>query len=766
MLNNKKEYTFNFGGKDITIETGRMAKQADGSVLVSSEGTQVLVTVCSATQVKDGQDFFPLLVEYTEKFYAAGKFLGGFMKREARPSVGETLNARLIDRPLRPLFPEGYMFDTVVSCTVMSYEEGGDPEVLASIGASAALTISDIPFAGPIGACKVGRIGGEFVINPAKSQWEESDLEIAVAASEDAILMVEGEAEMVPEKDVLEAIFHGHDEIKGLVKFLKDIQAEIGQEKREFIPATPNEKLMETVKENFTAKAREVLTITDKIKRQKATKAMEKEVVAAMEENPASFGLEEGAAFGKEAYKGVDELMYELLRGDILDHDKRIADRPLDKVRGIETETDILKTPHGSSLFTRGETQVMATVTLGGSTGTQMSDRIVGKSEDSFYLHYNFPPYSVGEARGVRGVGRRELGHGNLAERALKSVVPTDFPYTTRVVCEVLESNGSSSMGSVCSGSMALMDAGVPLKAPVAGIAMGLVTDGERFKVLTDILGDEDHLGDMDFKVAGTAEGITAIQMDIKITGLTREIVEKSMAQARDGRLHILEEMAKTISTHRVTMKDGVPVMKSMQIPTDKIGALIGPGGKNIKKLQENYELTIEIEEDGTTKFISTNQANIDTCMELVGLQLNGPEVGTTYDATVATIKEYGAFVDIADGVGGLVHVSELAEERVRDAGDYVAEGDVIKVKVLEIDRMGRVKLSAKAAEVLKRKDGRDPAEVEAEFKKNNPNADKPRGDRPPRGDRGDRGDRKPRRPRRDDRAPKSDKKEETSSES
>ncbi|EQC52354.1 polyribonucleotide nucleotidyltransferase, partial [Bacteriovorax sp. DB6_IX] len=699
MLNNRKEFKYNFGGKEVTIETGRMAKQADGSVLISSGGTQVLVTVCSATQVKDGQDFFPLLVEYTEKFYSAGKFLGGYMKREARPSVGETLNARLIDRPLRPLFPEGYMFDTVVSCTVLSYGEEGDPEILASIGASAALTISDIPFAGPIAACKVARIDGEYVINPSLTEWEKSDLEIAVAASEDAILMVEGEAHVVPEQDVLGAIFFGHDEIKGFVKFLKDIQKEVGVEKREFIPATPNATLMETVKKEFTADARETLTITDKILRQKAVKALEKKVAAAMEANPSAFALEEGAAFGKEAYKGVDELMYELLRGDLLNEDKRIAGRALNAVRAIETETDILKTPHGSSLFTRGETQVMATVTLGGSTGTQTVDRIMGKTEDSFYLHYNFPPYSVGEARGVRGVGRRELGHGNLAERALKSVVPTDFPYTTRVVCEVLESNGSSSMGSVCSGSMALMDAGVPIKAPVAGIAMGLVTDGERFKILTDILGDEDHLGDMDFKVAGTAEGITAIQMDIKITGLTREIVEASMEQAKEGRLHILEEMAKTISTHRQVMKDGVPVMKSMQIPVDKIGALIGPGGKNIKKLQESYELTIEIEEDGTTKFISTNQENIDKCMELVGLQINGPAVGTTYSATVATIKEYGAFVDIADGVGGLVHISELAEERVRDAGDYVSEGDTIQVKVLEIDRMGRVKLSAKAAE-------------------------------------------------------------------
>ncbi|EPZ50945.1 polyribonucleotide nucleotidyltransferase [Bacteriovorax sp. BAL6_X] len=747
MLNNKREFTYNFGGKDITIETGRMAKQADASVIVTCGGTQVLVTATSATQVKDGQDFFPLLVEYTEKFYSAGKFLGGFLKREGRPSVGETLNARLIDRPLRPLFPEGYMFDTVISCTVISYSPEGDPEVLAAIGASAALTISDIPFAGPIGTCKVGRIDGEFVINPDQDKWEESDMEIVVAASDNAILMVEGEAKVAPEQDVLDAIFYGQKEIEGFVSFLKDVQKEVGREKREFVSAAANKTMLEKIRADFTATAREALKITDKLLRQKAVKAIETQVKEAMAADPAAFGLTEDDAFGKEAYKGVDELMYEMLRGDILDEDKRIAGRGLAEVRTIETETDILKVPHGSSLFTRGETQVMAAVTLGGSKGAQMSDRIIGTKEDQFYLHYNFPPFSVGEARGVRGVGRREQGHGNLAERALKAVMPTDFPYTTRLVCEVLESNGSSSMGSVCSGSMALMDAGVPLTAPVAGIAMGLVTDGERFKILTDILGDEDHLGDMDFKVAGTTEGITAIQMDIKITGLTKEIVESAMAQAREGRLHILEEMAKTISVERKTLKDGVPVMKTMQIKQDQIGGLIGPGGKNIKKLQEDFDLTIEIEEDGTTKFISTNQEMIDECMSLVALQMNGPEVGKVYEAKVASLKDYGAFVDIAAGVGGLVHISEIAEDRITDAADYLDEGQEVKIKVLEIDKMGRAKLSIKAVEALKRKDGKTEAEAQKDAPKREPreSRDGDRGDRRPRGDRKPRADRKPR---------------------
>jgi polyribonucleotide nucleotidyltransferase len=706
MNENKKVYSLNYGGKEVTVETNRMAKQADGSVLVSCEGTQVLVTVCSAREVKDGQDFFPLLVEYTEKFYAAGKFLGGYLKREGRPSTQETLNARLIDRPLRPLFPEGYMFDTVVSCTVMSYGEHGDPEVLAGLGASAALSISDIPFAGPIGTCKVGRIDGKYVLNPSHSDWEKSDLDIAVAASKDAILMVEGEADIVPEAEVLGAINFGHDCIKEYVELVAKMQAEIGKPKREFISAAPNETMMNKVTTDYSSDARDCINVVDKMERQKAVKALTKKVKEAMAENPSAFGLAEDEAFGKEAYKGVDELLYNIMRADILDEEKRIGGRKIDQVRQIETETNVLHAPHGSSLFTRGETQVLAAVTLGGNSGEQVSDRIVGETRQKFYLHYNFPPYSVGEARGVRGVGRRELGHGNLAERAVKAVVPGQdvFPYTSRVVCEVLESNGSSSMGSVCSASMALMDAGVPLKAPVAGIAMGLISEEGRFKILTDILGDEDHLGDMDFKVAGTREGITAIQMDIKITGLTREIVETAMKQAHEGRLHILDEMDKTIKSHRGELKDGVPIMESFKIDTDKIGALIGPGGKNIKKVQEDFEVTMEIEEDGTVKVIGLNSAKIKDCIACVGLQLNGPEVGADYQGKVVSIKDYGAFVDLVPNLSGLLHVSELTNERVNEVTDYIEEGDEIAVRVMDVDRMGRIKLSAKAIKPLEPK--------------------------------------------------------------
>tara|TARA_R110000868_G_scaffold38661_4_gene135099 strand:+ start:11618 stop:13735 length:2118 start_codon:yes stop_codon:yes gene_type:complete len=704
MNENKKVYSFNYGGKEVTLETGRLAKQTDASVLVTSGGTQVLVTVVSAHEMKDGQDFFPLLVEYTEKFYAAGKFLGGFMKREGRPTTGETLNARLIDRPLRPLFPEGYMFETVVSCTVMSYSPDGDPEVLAGIGASAALSISDIPFAGPIATCKVARIDGKFVLNPSHSEWENSDLEIAVAGSSDAILMVEGEAKIVPEKDVLEAIFWGHDQIKGMVEVIAKMQKEVGKKKREFVSSAANTTLMAKVKADFASDVRASLSIVDKMERQVATKAIMAKVAKAASENPSAFGLSDGDSFKKEAYKAVDGLLYDMMRADILDEEKRIGGRKLNEVRQIETETNILVQPHGSSLFTRGETQVLSSVTIGGSAGEQMADRITGLSYNKFYLHYNFPPYSVGEARGVRGVGRRELGHGNLAERALKPIMPADFPYTTRVVCEVLESNGSSSMGSVCSGSMALMDAGVNIVAPCAGVAMGLISDGKRFKVLTDILGDEDHLGDMDFKVAGPKDGITAIQMDIKITGLTREIVEAAMTQARDGRLHILGEMEKTISTHRAEFKDNVPRVKTTKIETDKIGMLIGPGGKNIKGLQETFKVTIEIAEDGTVKVLGEDAAAINECLSLIDMQINGPKVGSDYEAKVVTIKEYGAFVDIAQGVSGLVHISELADDRVNNVNDYVSEGDTIKVRVVEVDRMGRLKLSAKAAGKIEKK--------------------------------------------------------------
>ncbi len=711
MLNNKQEFTVEMGGKTYIVETGRLAKQTDAAVLVSCGDSQVLVTVCCAKKVQDGQDFFPLLVDYRERFYAAGKFLGGFMKREARPSTNETLVSRLIDRPLRPLFPEGFMFETVVMAHVMSFGEDGDPEVLAGLGAAAALEISDIPFNGPLGTCKVGKIDGELVLNPNKDQWEKSTLEIVVSASENAILMLEGEGKEVTEAEMLDALDFAHDNIRKFCALLKDMRSKVGKAKREFVSAAPNETLMNQVRENFKSDVRDVLNITVKQDRSNAITALEDKVAEAITANPTAYGLTEDSDCKKEARKAVDDVLYEVMRNDILSENKRIGGRALDEVREIETEVGVLKRPHGSSLFTRGETQVLATVTIGGSEGDQMYDTIHGVGYEKFYLHYFFPPFSVCEARGVRGVGRRELGHGNLAERAIRNVLPKEgFPYTTRVMCEVLESNGSSSMGSVCSGSMALMDAGVPLTAPVAGVAMGLIKDGDNYKILTDILGDEDHLGDMDFKVAGTTKGITAIQMDIKITGITREIFQNAMSQALEGRLHILKEMEKTISNGREEFKTGVPTIATLTIPKDSIGALIGPGGKNIKKIQEDYEVNIDIEEDGTVKVLSSNKEHQKDVVNLINLQINGPEKDSVYDAVVASIKDYGAFVDIAQGVSGLVHVSELSDSRVDDVNDYVAEGDIIKVKVIDFDKFGRIKLSAKAVQPLNPKDGAKPA--------------------------------------------------------
>lgn len=705
MLNNKKEFKMNYGGKEITIETGRLAKQADSAVLASCEGTQVLVTICCAKEVNDGQDFFPLLVDYKEKFYAAGKFLGGFLKREGRPSNAEILIMRLIDRPLRPLFPEGFMNETIIMAQVVSLG-GGDPEVLAGLGTAAALAISDIPFNGPMGYAKVGKLDGKLVLNPTRKEWDESELSLLVAGSNEAVLMVEGESNQVTEEAMLEAIVFAHKNIQEFCKLLDKMVAEVGQKKREFTPATPNATLMTKGLEDFSKVARDVLSVNVKQQRTNATNAMRATIKEALKKDPARYGLDADAEFGKEAAKVTDEILYKLMRADILNEEKRIAGRPVTKVRQIETETSVLASVHGSSLFTRGETQVMAAVTIGGKEGEQMSDSIFGVAFDKFYLHYAMPPFSVGEAKGYRGVGRREIGHGNLAERALKKAMPSqaDFPYTIRVACEVLESNGSSSMGSVCSGSMALMDAGVPLIGPVAGIAMGLVKEGDNYKILTDILGDEDHLGDMDFKLAGTANGITAIQMDMKIAGISEEIFRKALAQAKEARLHILGEMAKTISTHRPAFKAGVPQIKSFKIAPDKIGALIGPGGKNIKALQENFSVTMDVAEDGTVKVLGVDTNKIDEVITLADMQLNGPKIGAVYNGTVVTIKEYGAFVDIVPGLSGLVHVSEIADERVADVNEYLSEGQKLDVKVLEVDRFGKIKLSVKAIAPLTKK--------------------------------------------------------------
>jgi polyribonucleotide nucleotidyltransferase len=705
MLNNKKEFKMTYGDKEIVLETGRFAKQADSAVMASCEGTQVLVTLTCAKEVNDGQDFFPLLVDYKEKFYAAGKFLGGFLKREGRPSNQEILIMRLIDRPLRPLFPEGFMNETILMAQVLSMGQG-DPEVLAGLGAAAALAISDVPFNGPMGYAKVGRLDGKLILNPSREQLAASSLELLVAGSENAVLMVEGEANEISEKEMLEGIVFAHNNIKEFCKLLHKMTQEVGVAKREFTPVTPNATLMEVASKEFNAEARKVLLVNKKQDRTHGTNVLRKNIKEALKKDPSRFGLTAESDFSKEAAKVTDEILYKLMRADILNEEKRIAGRGLKVVRQIETETNVLSSVHGSSLFTRGETQVLAAVTIGGKEGEQMYDSIHGVGFDKFYLHYAMPPFSVGEAKGYRGVGRREIGHGNLAERALKKAMPSqeNFPYTVRVACEVLESNGSSSMGSVCSGSMALMDAGVPLKGPVAGVAMGLIKEGEKYKILTDILGDEDHLGDMDFKLAGTADGITAIQMDMKIAGISEEIFRLALEQAREGRMHILGEMAKTISTNRPTFKTGVPQIKQFKIAPDKIGALIGPGGKNIKSLQETYKVSMDVAEDGTVKVLGVDTDKIDEVITLAELQLNGPKIGAIYKGEVVTIKEYGAFVDIVPGLAGLVHVSEIADERVGDPNEYLTEGQKVDVKVMEVDRFGKIKLSIKAIAPMTKK--------------------------------------------------------------
>ena len=694
-----------FGGRTVTVETGRLAKQADGAVLVSCEKTQVLVTACSAKEMKVGQDFFPLLVDYRERFYAAGKFLGGFMKRETRPSNKETLNSRLIDRPLRPLFPKGYMFETVVMAHVLSFDKNADPEVLASLGAGAALSLSDIPFHGPMGTCKVGRVNGKLMLNPASTEWKDSDIEIVVSASKDAILMLEGEAKEVSEAPMLEALEFAHDHIKKWCALVEEMVEKVGRPKREFISDSVNNTLLSKVKNQFSSKVLSCLNEREKLPRQDAIEELTRSVSQALESDPKGWELADGADVPRTAHQAVDDLLYEVMRADILQDEKRIGGRRLDEVRPIVSEVSPLHSPHGSALFTRGETQVMTTVTIGGSEGDQMVDNILGLSFSKFYLHYAFPPFCVGEARGVRGVGRRELGHGHLAERALKNMFDREsFPYTLRVMCEVLESNGSSSMASVCAGSMALMDAGVPLSSPVAGVAMGLVKEGEKFKILTDILGDEDHLGDMDFKVAGSKKGITAIQMDIKIAGITKEIFAKAMEQARQARLHILEEMAKTIVLPRDGFKKGVPTIQTVKIPPDKIGALIGPGGKNIKRLQEENSVKVEVEEDGTVRVLGTEPKAQENVIEIINLQINGPRVGDIYPVVAVTVKEYGVFVDLVPGVSGLVHISEISDSRVGDIREYVEEGDKFDIKVIELDKLGRLKFSAKQVRPLEKK--------------------------------------------------------------
>ena len=681
-----------FGAATLTIETGVMAKQASGAVTVRCGETMVLVTAVGTTDQRVGIDFIPLTVDYMEKFYGVGRIPGNFFRREVgRPSEKETLTSRLIDRPCRPLFPKTWNYETQVIATALSVDENYDPDILAMIGASAALEISDVPFKGPIAGARVVSTAGQLVVNPTQAQVEAADMNLIVACSKDAVVMVEGGAKQHSEAEILEAIFLVHSELQPILEMQEEFKAAVGKPKREAPVKERNEVLIALIREKYEAPSREALTIAAKLERHaKFDEVIAQALTDLAEEYPDSAG-EIKAAF--------HDLESDIMRGMIVKDKKRLDGRAFNEVRPIATDIGILPRAHGSSLFTRGETQALGVATLGTSYDDQRLDSVIGDSTKRFMLHYNFPPFCVGEARMLRAPGRREIGHGALAERAIKAVLPEeeDFPYTLRVVSEVLESNGSSSMATVCAGSMALMDAGVPIKAPVAGVAMGLVVEGDEVAVLTDIIGDEDHLGDMDFKITGTAEGVTAVQMDIKITGVTKEIMARALDQAREARLHILGKMAETISTHREEVSKYAPKTTTIQINPEKIKDVIGPGGKVIKSIQAETESRIEIEDSGKVTIYALDSESANAAVQAVKRLTQEPEVDQVYMGRVVKIMDFGAFVEILPGTDGLVHISQLANERVQKVSDVVSEGDEILVKVLGIDKQGKIRLSRKA---------------------------------------------------------------------
>ena len=680
------------GGRRLSISTGKIAKQADGAVVIDYSDTTVLVTAVSAHKPREGFDFFPLTVEYQEKAFAAGKIPGGFFKREGRPGTSEILTCRVIDRPMRPLFPEGYRNETQIIATVMSADRAGAPDVISLIGASAALSISDIPFDGPVGAVRVGRVDGKLVANPSEDDLENSDLDILMAAKREAIVMVEGGAQMVPEEEILEALDFGHKAILPILDAQDELVAKCGKTKREYTPPVIDPAIVEKVRELATPGLREAYKNTEKLERYAAVDAAKAAFLDALPED-----LAENLADVKAAFSQVKG---EIVRGDIVADGHRVDGRATDQVRPISIETKVLKRTHGSALFTRGETQAIVVATLGTGADEQRIDALLGDYKKRFMLHYNFPPYSVGEAKMLRSAGRREIGHGALAERALKPVLPDQesFPYTIRVVSEITESNGSSSMASVCGGSLSLMDAGVPVAGAVAGVAMGLIREDGKYTVLTDILGDEDHLGDMDFKVAGTTEGITAVQMDIKIDGIPAEVMRDAMIAAREARLHILGEMAKAIETPRTEISEHAPRIETMHIPTDKIRDLIGPGGKVIRGIQEETGCKVDVDDSGTVTVASADGPALTRAIDMIEGITASPEVGRIYDGKVRKITDFGAFVEILPGTDGLLHISQLAETRVATVRDVVKEGEQIPVKVLEVDRQGKIRLSLKEA--------------------------------------------------------------------
>ncbi len=680
-------------GKTLSIQTGKVAKQASGSVVVQYGDTIVLVSVVSAHEER-ATDFLPLTVEYMEKIYAAGRIPGNYFRREiGRPSEKETLTARLIDRPIRPLFPKGYRCETQVVATVLSMDQENDPDILAMIGASAALEISDIPFAGPIACVRVGRIDGRFVINPTINDCEESDINIIVAGSKTGVVMVEGGGNIVKESDMLEAIFFGHKAMQPIISLQEELKESAGKPKRSFVLPEKDQDLVKKIENIAASPIRKATLIPEKIKRSPALRTVKSDIFENLGD--------EYADRRAEVYDIFQDIQKNISRDLILKEGQRIDNRKFDEIRPITCETGILPRPHGSALFTRGETQVLGVLTLGSGRDEQRVETLSGEELRPFMLHYNFPPYSVGEVKRLGGPSRRDIGHGGLSTRAIERVLPSkeEFDYTIRIVSEVFESNGSSSMGTVCSGILALMDGGVPIKTPVAGIAMGLVKDEDNVVILSDILGDEDHTGDMDFKVAGTKDGITALQMDIKIHELSREIMEKALEQARVGRLFILDRMLESIKEPREKISPYAPTIITININPDKIRDIIGPGGKTIRLIQSETNTKVEIDDSGVVKIAAVSKEDGDAAEKMIKDITLEPEVGKIYEGTVVKIMDFGAFVQILPGTDGLVHISQLADHRVTKVTDIVKEGEKIKVKVLEVNRDGKIRLSLKAAQ-------------------------------------------------------------------
>jgi polyribonucleotide nucleotidyltransferase len=685
--------TFQYGEHQVTLETGEIARQAGGAVIVNMADTIVMVTVVGMKKADPNRGFFPLTVDYIEKTYSAGKIPGGFFKREGRPSEKETLTCRLIDRPIRPLFPKGFMNEVQVVATVISLNTDIDPDIPALIGASAAISISGMPFNGPIGAARVGYKEGEYLLNPSISQLVDSDLDLVVAGTDKAVLMVESEANRLSEEVMLGAVVYGHEQLQTVVQAIKEFSAEVNTTPWEWSAAEIDPSLNELVSNQSAAGITEAYAIADKLDRQNKLSAIRSGAVEALVSDA------EGSPSESSVREVFSKLEKKIVRDRIISGERRIDGRDTRTVRPITIRTGLLPRTHGSALFTRGETQAIVVTTLGTGRDAQIIDAIEGTRKENFMMHYNFPPSSVGECGRVGTPKRREIGHGRLAKRGVQAVMPTvdEFPYVIRVVSEITESNGSSSMASVCGASLSLMDAGVPLKAPVAGIAMGLIKEDAGYAVLTDILGDEDHLGDMDFKVAGTTDGITALQMDIKIDGITTEIMHKALEQAKDGRLFILDEMAKVITEGRDEMSEYAPRLITFKINPEKIRDVIGKGGSTIRAITEETGASIEIDDDGVVKIASVEKAAGDEARRRVEMVIAEVEVGTIYEGKVAKIMDFGAFVNILPGKDGLVHISQISDERVENVSDKLKEGDMVKVKVLEVDRQGRIRLSMKA---------------------------------------------------------------------